>query len=289
MCPTLYQVKLRPLALWAQIPCRLADHTRMRMRSLVNALPRLAGLPDELWERRHRGIVAVLWLHVPALAAYGLLDGRSVTHMLVDLSPLVVMALLASWRGLSRRSRACVAALGLMTASAMFVHLAHGAVQAHFLFFAMLPVVGLYLDWLPFALSVGFVVFHHAVVGVISPDQVFGQGKHTLPDTLGRVAVHAFFVVVEIIALLVSWRQAELHANVLEAKNAALDTRNDELDGIVARLDASVHDRETTLARYGELSGSAAETAAAVLAGVDRLVAQTSASARAAEEQHSAI
>jgi methyl-accepting chemotaxis protein len=289
MYPTLYQVKLRPLALWAQIPCRLADHTRMGMRSLVNALPRLAGLPDELWERRHRGIVVVLWLHVPALAAYGLLDGRSVTHMLIDLSPLVVMALLASWRGLSHRSRACVASLGLMTASAMLVHLAHGAVQAHFLFFAMLPVVGLYLDWLPFALSVGFVVFHHAVVGVISPDQVFGQGKHTLPDTLGRVAVHAFFVVVEIIALLVSWRQAELHANVLEAKNAALDTRNDELDGIVARLDASVRDRETTLARYGELSGSAAETAAAVLAGVDRLVAQTSASARAAEEQHSAI
>jgi methyl-accepting chemotaxis protein len=261
----------------------------MRMRSVVNALPRLAGLPDELWERRHRGIVAVLWLHVPALAAYGLLDGRSATHMLIDLSPLVVMALLASWRGLSRRSRACVAALGLMTASAMLVHLAHGAVQAHFLFFAMLPVVGLYLDWLPFALSVGFVVFHHAVVGVISPDQVFGQGKHTLPDTLGRVAVHAFFVVVEIIALLVSWRQAELNANVLEAKNAALDTRNDELDGVVARLDASVRDRETTLARYGELSGSAAETAAAVLAGVDRLIAQTSASARAAEEQHSAI
>ena len=60
----------------------------MRMRSLANALPRLAGLPDELWERRHRGIVVVLWLHVPALAAYGLLTGRSVTHMLIDLAPL---------------------------------------------------------------------------------------------------------------------------------------------------------------------------------------------------------
>ena len=152
----------------------------MRMRSLANALPRLAGLPDELWERRHRGIVMVLWLHVPALAAYGLLTGRSVTHMLIDLAPLAIMALLAGWRGLSRRSRSCVAALGLMTGSAMLVHLADGAVQAHFLFFAMLPVVGLYLDWLPFALSVGFVVFHHAVVGVLAPDQVFGPGPHPL-------------------------------------------------------------------------------------------------------------
>ena len=86
-----------------------------------------------------------------------------------------------------------------------------------------------------------------------------------------------------------SWRQAELHSDVLEAKNAALDTRNDELDGIVARLDASVRDRETTLARYGELSGSAAETAALVLAGVERLVAQTTAGVRAADEQYSAI
>ena len=141
----------------------------MRMRSLTTALPRLAGLPDELWERRHRWIVAVLWLHVPALAAYGLLTGRTVTHMVVDLAPLVITALLASSRRLSRRTRSCVAALGLMTGSAMLVHLANGAVQAHFLFFAMLPAVGLYLDWLPFALSVGFVVFHHAVVGVVAP------------------------------------------------------------------------------------------------------------------------
>jgi methyl-accepting chemotaxis protein len=261
----------------------------MRMRSVVNALPRLAGLPDELWESRHRWIVAVLWLHVPTLAAYGLLTGRTVGHMVVDLSPLAITALLASSRRLSRRSRSCVAALGLMTGSAMLVHLAHGAVQAHFLFFAMLPAVGLYLDWLPFALSVGFVVFHHAVVGVLSPDQVFGRGKHTLPDTVGRVAIHAFFVVIEIVALLVSWRQAELHAADLEAKNAALDARNDELDGIVARLDASVRDRETALTRYGELSGSAADTAALVLAGVERLAAQTTVSVRAAEEQHSAI
>ena len=127
------------------------------------------------------------------------------------------------------------------------------------------------------------------MVGVVAPDQVFGKGTHTLPDTLGRVAVHAFFVVVEIVALLVSWRQAELHTADLEAKNAALDARNDELDSIVARLDASVQDREMTLARYGELSGSAADTAALVLAGVERLVAQTAAGARAAEEQHGAI
>jgi methyl-accepting chemotaxis protein len=261
----------------------------MRMRSLVRSLPRLAGLPDELWERRHRGIVIVLCLHLPALTAYGLLTGRSVTHMLIDLAPLAITALLATWGRLPRRSRACLAALGLMTASAMLVHLAHGAIQAHFLFFAMLPVVGLYLDWLAFALSVGFVVFHHAVVGVVAPEQVFGSGRHTLPDTLGRVAVHAFFVVVEIIALLVSWRQAELAADVLEAKNAALDARNDELDGVVAQLDASVRAGQTTLARYGELSGSAAETAALVLAGVERLVAHTTASVRAADEQHSAI
>jgi len=261
----------------------------MSLRSLTSLLPRLAGLPDDLWESRHRGIVAVLWAHIPALTAYGLLTGRSVPHMLVDMSPVAVTALMASWRGLSRRSRSCVASMGLMIASGVLVHLAHGAIQAHFLFFAMLPVVGLYLDWLPFALSVGFVVFHHAVVGVVAPEQVFGPGTHDLTDVLGRVAVHAFFVVVEILALLASWGAAERQAAALEAKNAALDERNDELDGIVARLDASVREREATLARLGELSGSAAETAAAVLAGADRLLSQTGASVRAAEEQRSAI
>ena len=45
-----------------------------------------------MWERRHRGIVAVLWVHIPALSAYGLLTGRSVTHMLIGMSPLAIMA-----------------------------------------------------------------------------------------------------------------------------------------------------------------------------------------------------
>jgi methyl-accepting chemotaxis protein len=249
----------------------------------------MPGLPDDVWERRHRGIVAVLWAHVPAMMAYGLLTGRSVAHMLVDLSPVAVSALLASWPALSRRSRSCVASMGLMIASGVLVHLAHGAIQAHFLFFAMLPVVGLYMDWLPFALSVGFVVFHHAVVGLVAPEQVFGPGQHDLVDLLGRVGVHAFFVVVEILALLASWGAAERQAAALEAKNAALDARNDELDGIVARLDASVREREATLARLGEVSGSAAETAAAVLAGADRLLSQTGASVLAADEQRGAI
>jgi methyl-accepting chemotaxis protein len=261
----------------------------MRSGSLANLLPRLAGLPDDIWESRHRGILTVLWLHIPVLTAYGLLTGRSVTHMVVDLAPVAIAAGLASWTGLSRRTRACVASLGLMMAAGMLVHLADGAIQAHFLFFAMLPVVGLYLDWLPFALSVGFVVLHHALVGAVAPEQVFGPGPHDVRDIASRVAVHAFFVVVEIAALLASWRQAELHAAALEAKNAALDERNDELDGIVARLDASVRERETTLARLGELSGSATDTAAAVLADADRLLAQTSASVKAAHDQRDAI
>lgn len=40
-------------------------------RRVVRNLPRGGALPDEIWWRRHRGIVALLWLHVPAIFFMG--------------------------------------------------------------------------------------------------------------------------------------------------------------------------------------------------------------------------
>ena len=65
--------------------------------------------------------------------------------------------------------------LGLITASAVIVHLSGGVVEAHLHFFVMAGVTTLYQDWLPFGLALAYVVVHHTVLGVLAPAQVFNH------------------------------------------------------------------------------------------------------------------
>src|SRR5438477_7193124 len=51
--------------------------------------------------------------------------------------------------------RPTVDTLGLVTASALLVHLAGGVMELHFHFFVMVALITLYEDWLPFLLAIG--------------------------------------------------------------------------------------------------------------------------------------
>jgi hypothetical protein len=122
-------------------------------------------LTPEVWERRHRGIVWLLWLHVAGVAAFAVVRGPGLAHGLLEASPLAAFALAAAHPALGRRVRSAAAVLGLITASAVIVHLSGGVVEAHFHFFVMVGVITLYQDWLPFGLALGYVVVHHSVLG----------------------------------------------------------------------------------------------------------------------------
>jgi hypothetical protein len=41
------------------------------VRGVVRWLPRGRSLPCESWQRRHQGLLPLLWAHVPALLAFG--------------------------------------------------------------------------------------------------------------------------------------------------------------------------------------------------------------------------
>src|SRR6185295_15479102 len=103
----------------------------------------------------------------------GLLLGFGPLHVVGDVLPIAVLAALATRRSATQATRSVFSALGLVTASAMLVHTTGGALEAHFHFFVMLPVIGLYLDWRPFALAVGYVVLHHAGLAIVFPHQVY--------------------------------------------------------------------------------------------------------------------
>jgi diguanylate cyclase (GGDEF)-like protein/PAS domain S-box-containing protein len=98
--------------------------------------------------------------------------------------------------------------IGLMTASALLVHLADGATEMHFHFFVMLGVISLYQDWRPFLASIAYVAVHHGVVGVLSPHEVFDhESAWTAP--LQWAGIHAFFVLAMSAVCVSSWRLIE--------------------------------------------------------------------------------
>src|SRR5829696_3165133 len=116
---------------------------------LWQILPEGQSLPREIWERHHRAVLWVLWLHAVGIAGYGLFAGSGWAHGLGEGGLLAGIALLAGMERWSRHVRAGLASLGLITASAMLVHLSGGYIEVHFHFFVMLALIAVYQDWVP--------------------------------------------------------------------------------------------------------------------------------------------
>ncbi len=176
-----------------------------RIRQL---LPEGRPLPPEVWRRRHRGILILLWIHAFVIAAWALIAGFSLAHMAIESGVVAAAALLASWRRPSRPFRASIASLGLITASAVLVHLSGGYIEIHFHFFVMLAVITLYQDWRPFLFAVAYVALHHGVVGMVDPASVYNH-----PDAWANpwkwAAIHGGFVLAASVAGILNWRLNE--------------------------------------------------------------------------------
>src|SRR5918998_5284358 len=124
-------------------------------------LPRGRTLPDERWAGRHHGMVVLLWAHVVALPLVALAYGMGVLHALGEGGAVAAFALAASLGIGDRRTRTIVVSLGLLTSSAVLVHVTGGLIEAHFHFFVVVTILLLYEDWLPFLLAIAFVGLHH--------------------------------------------------------------------------------------------------------------------------------
>ncbi|HVF12044.1 MAG TPA: ATP-binding protein [Actinomycetota bacterium] len=204
------------------------------MTSILRLLPSGRALPDAVWITRHRGILAVLWIHVAGIPIFGLLRGFSLSHMVLETSAVAIPTAFASLSKPDRSLRMVAATLGLLISSGVLVHLSGGLIELHFHFFVMVAVVTLYQSWLPFLLAIGFVVLHHGTVGVLDPAGVYNHPS-AIAHPWRWAAIHGLFILGESVACLAAWRLNEnesARADEFDRKLAALVRSSD--DAIVA-------------------------------------------------------
>jgi PAS domain S-box-containing protein len=173
------------------------------------ALPSGHTLPDDAWERRHHGILTLLWMHVIGVPLFGMAEGYGVVHSIAEGGVVIaVPALLATFLRSSRKVRAGLVSLGLLTSSALIVHFSGGYVEAHFHFFVMIVVLTLYEDWFPFLLAGAYVVIHHGLAGALDPKSVFNHPAAWAHPWRWAI-IHAIFVSAAGVAAVLAWRLNE--------------------------------------------------------------------------------
>jgi HD-GYP domain-containing protein (c-di-GMP phosphodiesterase class II)/GGDEF domain-containing protein len=202
-------------------------------RDLADFVPRGGRLDPADWERHHRFVLVTLGLLTVGIAVAAVLGGYGLLHALGHVAPLLAFAAGATTCRLSRPSRALCASAGLMVAAALMVHLADGMIEAHFGFFALLPLVALYGTWRPLALAVAFVLVEHFVVGTLHREAVFEADGG--PAT--RLAViHGAYVLAASAMCLAAWRLQHVSRQGLVR---ALGDSDTDLRRTVARLEAA--------------------------------------------------
>jgi len=202
-----------------------------------SVLPQGGLLPRDVWETRHKAILALLWVHAVVIAGVVLLRGYGVAHTVLEGGVVALAAAAATYTGFELRQRSLAASLGLLSSSAILVHLSGGYIETHFHFFVMIIVISLYQDWWPFLLAVGYVVFHHGVVGTLDPASVYNH-----PDAIAHpwvfAGIHGAFILAASLASMSAWR---LNEDVIRERLRAEQAAR-------AAAEASVRTREDFLA-----------------------------------------
>ena len=178
------------------------------MGGYIGQLPRGRTLPPEVWSARHRMMTRLVWLHVVGLAVFGLARGYAAHHVLLDVVPVAAFAVVAATDRLGRLPRAAAVTLGLLTASAMLVHLWEGRIEAHFHFFVIVTVLAAYEEWFSYLLAIAFVALHHGLMSVVEPTSVFDH-QAAIDRPWLWAGVHTTFILALAAANLVSWRLNE--------------------------------------------------------------------------------
>jgi diguanylate cyclase (GGDEF)-like protein len=202
-----------------------APQPRERLSRLRDVLPQGQTLPEASWKSRHHAMVAILFGEAIGLTIFAYAQGFGLLHSFGHVAVLFPLGAAALLIESQRRLAAALVSVGMITAAAALVHVWHGAIEAHFLFFVTIVVLALYEDWVPFLVAAAYVFLHHGLAGAIDASAVYNH-----PDAVAHpwkwAAIHGAFVAAAGLAAIVAWRlnenvRAESREAYRQAKESA--------------------------------------------------------------------
>ncbi len=221
-------------------------------RSLTDWLPQGRTLPEASWEVRHRAVTWLLIAHAAVFAIYGFVSDQSVAATMSTVAVPALGAYAASRKTLPRGLRSAIGATSSMLTSAVVVHLMNGSIEAHFHFFAMIPIIALYEDWVPFGLAVLVVLLHHGLMGTVAPKTVYDHSD-AWAHPWRFAFIHAAFFASACLGAIINWR---IHEKARDAEQTLAQqmrhqAHHDALTGLPNRT-ALLVEGERLLARAEE-------------------------------------
>ncbi|HMC08212.1 MAG TPA: hypothetical protein VKL22_02645, partial [Actinomycetota bacterium] len=213
-------------------------------------LPEGGSLPEDVWWQRHRVLLVIIALHVPAIVVYAMVRGYGFRHGVFESSVVAAFGLLAIPRRrpgvapvgadgdpavLSRRMRrvhAAAAAFALLTCSAILVHLSGGLIEMHFHFFVVIGLMTLYQDWQPFLLAIAYVAVHHGAMGALYPTSVYDHASGREHPWLWAL-IHAGFVLAASGTYLAAWKMNERARSAEEQSHRGLEASEERYRSLV--------------------------------------------------------
>jgi PAS domain S-box-containing protein len=212
--------------------------TRSRLASTIARikawLPRGGELPAAAWDMRHQRIVTLTYFVAAACVAFSFLREGPEMHVFGDVTLIVGPAVLAGHAASSRTTKSAMAALGLLNACSVLIHLAGGVTEAHFAFFVVIGILTMYQDWVPFLLAISYVVIHHGVMGTLMPREVFDHAS-AWNDPWTWAAIHGAFVLAASVTYVMAWKMNEHYKTAADASSALLEASEERFRALVQR------------------------------------------------------
>ena len=160
------------------LPSRFLDHYRKADRIML-------------------GLIWLMFLFALGLAFW---HDTFIQAFLVGGGTSLLLTVLYRAMGGTRLMRCCLG-IGLMVMAALHINQAEGVIESHFGIFALLAVLTFYRDWLPILVAAATIAVHHVVFHALQHQgfPVYVMAHH---GGWTMVFVHAFYVVMETVALL---------------------------------------------------------------------------------------
>lgn len=153
---------------------------------------------------RHRLLLVLLWVQLPAMAVLGLIRGETLQEVAAACLLLIVLGTV----GMAARSRVLASgavALGLVGAAGILVLYMEASTESLVAFFVALTAVSLYRDWRPLLFGFAAVVGFHLIASLTVFDSAVIRTP-AIEEPLAWASLHLSAALLLVLLLMAGWR-----------------------------------------------------------------------------------